>query len=113
MSNMSYADCLHAINVPSTKYRQIRDDMIEVYKIFHGEDESLKVLFDVDSASITREHKFKIKKPFVKNKVRKHFFSMRVINDWNSLPPGLVNAVPLDSFKTKLGRIWFDKKYEF
>ena len=76
-----------------------------VYKILHGEDESLKALFHVNSTSITRGHKFKIKKTFVKNKVHKHFFSMRVINDWNSLLPGVVNAVSLDSFETKLDEI--------
>ena len=54
-----------------------------------------------------------MKKPFVKNKVHKHFFSIRVINDWNNLPPGVVNAVSLDTFKTKLDKIWSDKKYEF
>ena len=97
------------------KYRRIRGDMIQIYKILHGEDESLKALFNDDSTSITRGHKFKfkLKKQFLKNKVRKHFFSMRVINDWNSLPPGVVNAVSLDSFKTKLDKIWSDKTYEF
>ena len=45
-----------------------------------------KALFDVDSTSITRGYKIKIKKSFVKNKVRKHFFSTRTINDWSSLP---------------------------
>ena len=69
--------------------------MNQVYKILHGEDESLKALFNVDSTSVTRGHKFKLKKPLVKNKVCKHFFSIPVTNDWNSLPPGVVNAVSL------------------
>ena len=75
ISNSSYADCLCAIDIPSMKYRRIRGDMIQVYKIFHCEDESLKAFFNVDNTSITRGHKFKLKKPFVKNKIRKHFFS--------------------------------------
>ena len=32
-----------------------------------------------------------------------------VINDWNSVPPGVVNAVSLDKFKTELDNIWSDK----
>ena len=95
------------------KYRRIRGDMIQVCKILHSEDESLKALFYVDSTSITTGHKFKLKKPFVKDKVRKHFFSIRVINDWNSLPLGVVNAVSLDSFKTKLDKIWSEKSTNF
>ena len=35
------------------KYYRIRGHMSEVYKILHGEDKSLKVLFNVDSTSIT------------------------------------------------------------
>ena len=88
------------------KYRRIRGDMNQDYKILYVEDESLKALFNVDSTSFTRRHKFKLKKPFVENKVRKDFFSIRVINDWSSLSPGVVNVVSLDSFKTK-----FDKTY--
>ena len=38
ISNFSYADGLCAINIPNVKYRWIRGDMIQVYKIFHGED---------------------------------------------------------------------------
>ena len=95
------------------KHRRVRSDMIQVCKILHGEDESLKALFNVDITSITRGHKFKLKKPFVKNKVCKHFFSIRVINDWDILPPGIVIAVSLDSFKIKLDEIWSDKKCEF
>ena len=81
ISNFSYPDRLRAIDIPNMKYRRIRGDMIQVYKILHGEDESLKALFNVDSTSIARGHKFKLKKPFVKNKVNKHFFSIQVIND--------------------------------
>ena len=77
------------------KYRRIRGDMIQL-------------LFNVDSTSITRRHKFKLKKPFVKSKVPKRFFSIQVINDWNSLLPSVSMAVQLDSFEIKLP----DKKYK-
>ena len=40
----------------SMKYHQIRFDMIQVYKILHGEDKSLKRLFSVE-----RNHLIKIK----------------------------------------------------
>ena len=59
-------------------------------------------MFDVDSTSITKGYKFKIKKPFVKYKIPKHFFRIQVVNDWDSLSSGVANAVSLDSFKTKI-----------
>ena len=54
VSNLSYVDRLRAIDIPSIKCRRIRGNVIQVYKILHGEDESLKALFDVDSIFITR-----------------------------------------------------------
>ena len=76
------------------KYRRIRGDTIQVYKVLFCEDD-------------------KINEPFAKNKVCKHFFSIGLINDWNSLPLGVINAVSLDSFKTKLDNVWSDKRYVF
>ena len=95
------------------KYRRIRGDTIQVYKVLLCEDESLKALFNIDRTFITRGYNFKINEAFAKNKVCKHFFSIGLINDWNSLPPGVVNAVSLYSFKTKLDNIWSDKRYVF
>ena len=67
----------------------------------------------MDNNSVTRGYKFKLKKPIAKNKTRKYFFvSIRVINDWNSFPTVVVNAVSLNSFKTKLDNIWSDKEYK-
>ena len=67
----------------------------------------------MDNNSVTRGYKFKLKKPITKNKTRKCFFvSIRVINDWNSFPTVVVNAVSLNSFKTKLDNIWSDKEYK-
>ena len=77
------------------KYRRIRGDMIQL-------------LFNVDSISITRRHKFKLQKPFVKSKVPKHLCSIQVINDWNSLLPSVSITVQLDSFEMKLP----NKKYK-
>ena len=81
ISNFSYTDRLRAIDIPRMKYRRIRGGMIQVYKILHGENESLKALFQVDSTGITRGNKFKLKKPFAKNRLSKHFFSIWMIND--------------------------------
>ena len=113
ISNFSYPDHLCAIDIPSMKYCWIRGDMIQVHKILHSKDESLKAFFSVDSTIIARGHKFKLRKPFNKNKVYKDFFSVWVINNWNSYSPGVVNTVSLDSFKTELDEIWSGKKCKF
>ena len=48
---------------------------------------------------------------FVKNRsrlnVRAHFFSQRVVNDWNKLPTDVVNADSVNSFINRLDAIKF------
>jgi len=94
------------------RYRRIRGDMIEVYKILHFENHPLRYLFNVDSNSNTRGHNFKLKKPSIKSSVRHHFFSFRVIERWNKLPFDVVNALSVENFKIKLDDYFEDILYE-
>ena len=108
----SYKERLAAIKVPSMKYCGMRGDLILVYKILCGGNQSLQDLF-MTCESRTRGHIFKLYKPLVQTAIHKHFFSIRVISNWNSLPYKVVNAVSLDSFKSKLDNAWEDKVYVF
>ena len=63
LSNLTYEERLAKIEIPSMKYRQMRGDMIMVYKELNGYNPSLDNLFAVDNNSITRGHNFKLKKP--------------------------------------------------
>ena len=60
-----------------------------------------------------RGHNFKLYKPLIQTTICKHFFSIRVISNCNSLPYEVVNAVSLDSFKSKLVNAWENKIYVF
>ena len=44
-------------------------------------------------------------------KVRYDFFSLRVVDLWNSLPESVVSAPSLNSFKNRLDKFW--KEYKF
>jgi len=48
----------------------------------------------------------KIYKPRCRNVLRKNSFSLRVIDDWNSLPQSVVNASSVNDFKNKLDKFW-------
>ena len=37
---------------------------------------------------------------------RVHFFTNRIVNNWNSLPDHIVNAGSLNVFKNSLDRLW-------
>ena len=88
----------------------MQGDMIFVYKIICGDNQSLRDLFTINEPK-TRGISFKLYKPLVQTTIRKHFYSISVMNNWNSLPYKVVNAVSLDSFHSKLDNAWEDKKY--
>ena len=88
----------------------MQGDMIFVYKIIRGDNQSLRDLFTINEPK-TRGISFKLYKPLVQTTIRKHFYSIRVMNNWNSLPYKVVNAVSLDSFHSKSDNAWEDKKY--
>ena len=105
--NLPYKDRLNWLNLPSLKYRRIRGDMIEVFKI-------LNALYDVDVLpplirnldSRTRGNSLKLKVTRCKYDVRKFSFCNRVVNIWNALPEYVVSSVALNSFKNNLDKHW-------
>ena len=64
----------------------------------------MNLFVKINSDSGTRGHHLKLKKPLVVTTAQKQFFSMRVINDWNDLPMDIVNALSIETFKTKLDK---------
>ena len=61
------------------------------------------VFFTPSSYTSTRGHNLKLLKPFSRCRSRQLFFSVRSINDWNSLPAYIVNATSLDTYWTNIG----------
>ncbi len=48
----------------------------------------------------------KLFKPQFEAELRKHAFSQRIINDWNSLTENMVTSKSLDIFKERLNKHW-------
>jgi len=53
-----------------------------------------------------RGHSMKIYKPRCRTVLRKNSFSLRVIDDWNSLPQSVVSASSVNDSKNKLNKFW-------
>ena len=108
---LDYEERLKKLNIPSLYYRRSRGDMIECYKYLHG---LYKVTHDIlprDTKTKTRGHSYKLLKPSVQTSVRENFFSVRVVNPWNSLPEEVVSAPSINILKSKLNKVWDTHKY--
>ena len=112
LSHLPYSQRLSEMKIPCMKYRRMRGDMILLYRILSDENSSLLNLFQFNDNSTTRGHNKKLKKSFVRSKLRQHFFSNRCVNNWNSLPYDVVNAISLNSFKIALDEFWISKWYD-
>ena len=54
----------------------------------------------------TRGHSWKLAKPHIRTDSICFFFSVRVVNRWNSLTQEAVDASSVNVFKNHLDRIW-------
>jgi hypothetical protein len=111
LRDIEYEERLKKLKLPSLQYRRARGDMIEVYKLLRGHYTTNHNLLELHGISRTRGHNYKIKKKYARTSLRRHFFSNRVTDIWNSLPYNTVNAPSLNSFKNRLDKIWSNYKY--
>ena len=103
IKDLQYVDRLNHLNLPSLRYRHHRGDLIYTYRLFHNMlDMDSSSSFTLQPSSTTRGHNYKIYKPHATCLPRRHFYSVRIINDWNGLPHDLVNVNSTNLFKTHL-----------
>ena len=93
LRNLPYPERLRALNQPSLYYRRRRGDMIAVYQMLHGGfDLDQSIFFNAAHARDTRSHPLRLVKPHAVTRIRRNAFSVRVVNDWNSLPGSVVTS---------------------
>jgi len=98
-----YEETLRLLGLTMLEKRRARGDLIETYKIISGCEMISKDLFFQPALTHygLRGHSMKINKPRCRTVLRKNYFSLRVIDDWNSLPQSVVSASSVNDFKNK------------
>ena len=86
----------------SLESRRIKIDLKETFKFIHNKYKTPAENYFSKSTIRLRGHSHKLLKPHVKTNVRKNFFSVRVIDHWNSLPDDTVCAPTTDAFDQKM-----------
>ena len=67
-------------------YRQC-GDLIEAFKILNDfTNVQMRTAFTLNATQFTRGHPFKLVKSRCNLELRRHFFTNRLVNQWNSLP---------------------------
>jgi len=103
--NCSYEERLQHLGLTTLHQRRKRGDLIEVYKMLTGKERiDPGQFFQMGSngpwtprTSFTEDvHKR------ARLEVRRNYFSIRVIKDWNALPQTVVNATTVNTFKNRL-----------
>ena len=112
--HMSYLDRLKYLHLPTLKFRRIRGDMIEVYKILHKKyDSNVVPELCKNVNSKTRGNSLKLNVQRCKYNLRKYSFTVRIVNLWNSLPDSVILSDSVNSFKNKLDEYWINKEVYF
>ena len=107
LRTMAYNERLKACKLPTLHYRHIRGDMIVMYKILSGKyDTVLTPRVNRDYSSVTRGNDLRLQKSGLKYDLRKHYFTNRAVNVWNSLPNHVVLSDTVNTFKFKLDKFW-------
>ena len=105
LHGLTYGNRLKALKLWTLEERRNRADLIEVFKLFRGISTlPLENFFQLDMDKRTRGHSAKLKKSRCNTELRRHFFSERVVNRWNSLKQATVEAAEVNSFKRLLDR---------
>ena len=108
----SYEERLATLGMRTLDARRLRGDLIETYKILSGKsDVSIQTWFnlaqDKECAVRTRAttgHLNLVQPPVPNHDPRKHFFSQRVISDWNQLPNHVKMVQKTNEFKNAYER---------
>ena len=100
MRHMPYEERLKKLSLPTLKYRRLRGDMIEVFKLQASLRLDMKCYTNTrgNSLSLTRQH--------VRYDLRKYGFANRVCSAWNALPEKVVTAPTLNTFKNRIDAHW-------
>ena len=116
MKTMNYKERLQALDLPTLLHRRNRGDMIQVWKHFNSYDRSTLSPNFRPIPRVIRGHPFQLtwqKAKDGENGLQRNSFYFRISNMWNLLPPNVVTAENIDTFKSRLDAAWKNSSNKF
>ena len=100
----TYQQKLEELGMVSLEERRHQTDMLQVYKVLSGKDKVMHSEWFTRVASGQRATRaaadpWNLRVPAPRLEVRKNFFTQRVPEQWNKIPPALKCAATANAFK--------------
>ena len=109
LRQMPYDRRLEELGLTTLEQRRLRSRLIETYKYLHGfVDVSYDTIFERDQNG-RRGHDWKLIVKRAESTTRLKFFPLTIVQHWNNLPPHVVSAESVDSFKNRLDKHLSDR----
>ena len=104
----SHEERIEKLGLTSLEERRRRGDLIEVFKIMKGFEDIDRERFFTLKKEVhrynTTGHDYCIHFKQPRTTMRKNYFDIRIQQDWNDLPPCVVNCQSISSFKKALDK---------
>ena len=114
LRNMNYESRLANLELPTLEERRRRGDLIQQFKFakkvntinwFYGNlSGDGRDAPKPSTRSFSRSHQYQMNSQFTRMDRRAHFFTNRVVNDWNDLTSNVVSAETVNGFKNRLDK---------
>ena len=110
---LKYTERLRKLGLTTLEARRQRGDLIQHFKFANNANHiswyhpnSLTNLRTASGlASSTRAHNQRLTGQFTKNcPTRSNYFTNRIVNPWNALPPEVISAQSVNAFKNRYDR---------
>jgi len=108
LRQLPYDKRLERLDLWTLEKRRNRADLLEVrvFRIYKGWSTTTSDnLFTLHNGACTRGHTAKLVKNRSRLELRRHFFSERVVNRWNSLDQRVIDSTSMNAFKNGLDHL--------